>query len=208
MSNNNRDFAEQKFNQGVVKLLAGDTDTALRFFAWAIKECPDVHYYYLKRSECFLVMGDYVRALSDALDAFKLDPDSFDVKTRISECFSYLGKEAMGKLRAKEIDECLEILEDMLKTSPDNENYNLIKIRCLIVKNRHIEADILHEQIFNNQIDFNYFEAFKLYYNGRLEESEKILDQLLAGATTKCDAAVDVKENIDNIMKLVTRGKV
>lgn len=126
-----RDFAEQKCSAGVSKMINKNYDKALMYFTWAIRECPDVEQIYTKRSECYMIIGDNIRALSDAHDALKLNPNSAEAKTRISDTLSNLEKSLHELVEQKRFDDCVEIIEKALRVSPACGDLILISENCI-----------------------------------------------------------------------------
>lgn len=124
-----RDFAEKKYNEGVLKMINKNYDKALMYFLWAIKECQDVEKIYVKRSECYMIIGDYIRALSDAHDALQLNPNSAEAQTRISDTLGCLEKSLQELILQKRFDDCTEIIEKAMRALPANEDLILISDR-------------------------------------------------------------------------------
>lgn len=140
-----RSLADRKYDQGLKKLIAREYEDALRYFLWAIKECPDVEDFYVKRSECYLVIGDFVRALSDAHEALKLNPESGDIKARIADCMAYLENDVRDLMQKKRFDDCLEIIEKVHKISPGNVILNVLCIKILMEKDKIESAQIINK---------------------------------------------------------------
>lgn len=140
-----RAFANRKFDQGLKKLIICEYDGALRYFLWAIKECPGVEDFYVKRSECFLIIGDFIRALSDAHEALKLNPESVDVKARITDCITYLENDVRELMEKKRFDDCLEIIEKAQRISPDNVIFDILYIKIQAEQNYLADAHIINK---------------------------------------------------------------
>lgn len=167
-----RALADRKFDQGLKKLIVREYDDALRYFSWAIKECPDVEDFYVKRSECFLVIGDFIRALSDAHEALKLNPESADIKARISDCISYLESDVRDLMQKKRFDDCIEIIEKVQRISSDNVIFNLIYIKILMEKDHLKNAHIMNKlnlvmeiASLSKDLNFSQHEVMKLIDN-------------------------------------------
>lgn len=226
----NRVLAEQKFQQGLHQLELKEYQNALKFFSWAIAECPEVDYFYMKRSDCYLAMDEHVRALSDAENVAQITRGHVGARQRVAQCFEYLEKDAAAKapyrkvvinalnelsesrgrikhlMGSNQIKECLKVVDDALEISPANKNNTLTKMRLLIIEGRQTEADMLHENVFKNHSDQNYYEAFKLYYNGKFEASAKMLDQLMKNMPFSYEAAGDIKKKANKIKMNLAKG--
>lgn len=140
-----RALAYRKFDQGLKKLIICEYDGALRYFLWAIKECPDVEDFYVKRSECFLIIGDFIRALSDAHEALKLNPESVDVKARITDCITYLESDVRDLMEKKRFDDCLEIIEKAQRISPGNVIFDILCIKIQAEQDHLADAHIINK---------------------------------------------------------------
>lgn len=199
-----RDSAVQKYKQSLIQLELGDYQKALKYLNSVIKKYP-IEEAYIKRSECFQALGKHICALTDAHNALQLNPKSDDAKNRISLCVDLIENTSMDKLTSNDIDGCLEFIDEVLETFKRSDELILIKIRCLIIQNRQTEADVLNESFFDTLSDQNFYEAFKLYYDGRFNESAKMIELLDDGSIFKFAAVRDVKEKIQLIISWMSR---
>lgn len=201
-----RDSAVQKYKQSLVQIEVRDYQKALKYLSSAIRKCPSEQAY-IKRSECFQALGKHICALTDAYNALKLNPKSGDAKKRISLCVDYLESTAMEKLTTNDIEGCLKFIDEVLESFKRSDELILIKIRCLIIQNRHTEADVLNESFFDCLSDHNFYEAFRLYYDGRFNDSVKMIELLSDGFISKFAAVRDVKEKIQLIISNTSKCK-
>lgn len=156
-----RSFAEEKFNKGINRMSSNNHYEALRYFFWAIMSCSDIDYFYVKRSECFFIIGDYISALFDAQEASKLNPNSDDAKARISECLKSLEVEAENLILKKDFDDCLHIVKKVLILYPDNDTFSFLRARCVgshDATNDYYrpEANVMDSRVIGSEEDANF----------------------------------------------------
>lgn len=147
MSLDERNSAMQKFEQGVEKLEAGEYNQALRFFLWAIKINPNEEQFYLKQSEGFQLISDYIRGMSSAHNALMLNSNSDKAMEHISECSLHLENEVQSLIYEDRSEDSLEIVNKVLKISPDYVNFNLKDIPSYMSNDRRVD-DNHKESIF------------------------------------------------------------
>lgn len=186
-----RESADRECKQGLAYLDSGKYESALKCFDSAIEKYPHGELY-LRRSECNEALGKYVCALTNARNAMELNPESDEAKRRSSYCVDYLENVAMEKLISNDVDGCIALIEEFFEKFEQNNELVLIKIRCLIIKNRRIEAEWLNEICFAE----NFYEAFELYYDGNIGECSRVIEVFMENSADKYSAVYDVREKL------------
>lgn len=86
----------------------------------AIELSPEYAFYFIGRSECLIMIGDYKSALKDGQEAVALDENSKKGYECITECCLMLGN----------IDSAETAIKSLIEMDPNNKNWQQYQEQC------------------------------------------------------------------------------
>ncbi|XP_018902985.1 dnaJ homolog subfamily C member 7 [Bemisia tabaci] len=113
--------AEARKEQGNNQFKRKKYDKALIHYNEAIKLCPEAACYYGNRAACYLMMGQYKRALEDSKKSVDLDSKFVKGYLRLVKCYIALGDTASAEKTLRQAEE-IEPANAAIKTERNNLN--------------------------------------------------------------------------------------
>ena len=178
----------------------------------AIEADPSFYKGYLRIINCFLALGNFNLA-EDYVERFKNNIVGVDsIKSNEIPKVKLL-KESHPKIielyNAKNYEECLKHLENVIAIASSCNEYRNMKVECLIMLEKHNEANfIIAEAFAKNKRDSNmiYIQGLQFYYRNELESSiERFESAIRVDPSLK--KAKDARNNAREIIKLYQEGK-
>ncbi|XP_004526657.1 dnaJ homolog subfamily C member 7 isoform X3 [Ceratitis capitata] len=176
-------IAEEKKKLGNDQYKAQNYQAALKLYSDAIQLCPDFAAYYGNRSACYMMLSNYLNALSDARQAVRLDPKFDKAYVRIAKCCLLMG-DMVGSEQA--IKKILEL--DSQSSAVKTEQQGLQQLRQL-------------EKTIQSNYDSKAYRNVVYYLDSALAIAPACLRYRLLKAEClaflgRCDEAVDIAVSV------------
>lgn len=160
---------------------------------------------YYRLMDCYLLLGERQKA-EDIVERFRIiapQIDSIENKQVAKiEKLKLLHGKILNCLKANNQKECLKEVNEALKISPACYSLLFIKMRCLVVLKRLPEAKLAETQLcaaLSQNLDF--LEALKIYYDGHVDKSLKMLKLIAARLRREIKAFNSLVADVELIVR-------
>lgn len=165
---------------------------------------------YYKAMDCLLLLGE-VEEMEKIVAKFRTIAPKINLietnQVQKLKTLITLTDEFISFVETKDYAKCLECVDKILTITPASPDFLFKKLRCLIALERFEEAKQINAQLCSLTQPLMFMEAIKLYYQGNLSESLKMLTQVSSALPKKIKAVNALESVIFELLNGISQGK-
>lgn len=165
---------------------------------------------YYGATDCHLLLGKIEQA-EEIMDKFrKIAPQISSINDNLLpkiERLKHLYEKIDEDISSGNISICLKSINEALEIAPGCWNLKFLKLKCLIISKQFKESKKYNFQlcVILPKV-LNFVEPLKLYYDGQLEKSWKLLNQISLSTSQKLSSLEAVKMQAKALNTGISKG--